>query len=321
MTAAPAHTPVLLDEVVAALAPRDQALYVDGTFGGGGYARALLTAARCRVIGIDRDPSAIAAGAALAQEHPDRLALIEGRFGEMAALLAPLGIGSGGVSGGIVLDLGVSSPQLDDPRRGFSFRADGPLDMRMGSSGSTAADLVNTLPEAALSKLIYVYGEERFSRRVARAIAEARQKAPLTRTTELAELVRAVVPASDGIDPATRTFQALRIEVNDELGELERALHTAERLLAAGGRLAIVSFHSLEDRRVKDFLRERSPTAPRGSRHRPESPPRPPSFRLLNRKPVTSDTAEIARNPRSRSARLRAAERTSAPPWASSEAA
>jgi 16S rRNA (cytosine1402-N4)-methyltransferase len=222
---------------------------------------------------------------------------------------------------GILFDLGVSSPQLDDPRRGFSFRADGPLDMRMGSSGSTAADLVNTLPEAALSKLIYVNGEERFSRRVARAIAAARQKAPLTRTTELAELVRAVVPAGDGIDPATRTFQALRIEVNDELGELERALHAAERLLAAGGRLAIVSFHSLEDRRVKDFLRERSPTAPRGSRHRPDSPPRPPSFRLLTRKPVTSSAAEIARNPRARSARLRAAERTSAPPWASSEAA
>jgi len=321
MTAAPAHTPVLLDEVIAALATRDEALYLDGTFGGGGYARALLSAARCRVIGIDRDPSALAAGKALASEHPDRLMLIEGRFGEMAALLAPLGIGPGGVSGGIVLDLGVSSPQLDDPARGFSFRAEGPLDMRMGSGGATAADLVNTLPEAALAKLIYIYGEERFSRRVARAIAQARKKAPLTRTTELAELVRAAVPSSGGIDPATRTFQALRIEVNDELGELERALHAAERLLAAGGRLAIVSFHSLEDRRVKDFLRERSAAAPRGSRHRPAAPAGSPSFRLLTRKPVTPSAAEIARNPRARSARLRAAERTAAPPWASSEAA
>jgi 16S rRNA (cytosine1402-N4)-methyltransferase len=321
MNTAPRHAPVLLDEVLAALAPRDGALYVDGTFGGGSYTRALLSAARCRVIGVDRDPSAIAAGEALAREHPDRLVLIEGRFGEMAELLAPLGSGAGGVSGGIVLDLGVSSPQLDDPSRGFSFRAEGPLDMRMGKGGTTAAELVNTLPEAALAKLIYVYGEERFARRVARAIAEARKKAPLTRTTELAALVRAAVPTSGNIDPATRTFQALRIEVNDELGELERALHAAERLLAAGGRLAIVSFHSLEDRRVKEFLRERSTAAPRGSRHRPVAPARAPSFRLIDRKPVTPGAAEIARNPRARSARLRAAERTAAPPWAGAEAA
>jgi 16S rRNA (cytosine1402-N4)-methyltransferase len=321
VTAAPAHIPVLLEEVVAALAPRDGALYVDGTFGGGGYARALLSAARCRVIGIDRDPSAVAAGQAVVDQHRDRLLLIEGRFGEMAELLAPLGIGPGGVAGGIVLDLGVSSPQLDDPSRGFSFRAEGPLDMRMGKSGTSAADLVNTLPEAALAKLIYVYGEERFARRVARAITEARKKAPLTRTDDLAELVRAVVPTSGGIDPATRTFQALRIEVNDELGELERALHAAERLLAAGARLAIVSFHSLEDRRVKEFLRERSAAAPRASRHRPLAPARAPSFRLLNRKPVTPSAAEIARNPRARSARLRAAERTAAPLWVGAEAA
>jgi 16S rRNA (cytosine1402-N4)-methyltransferase len=321
MTAAFAHTSVLLDEAVAALAPRDQALYVDGTFGGGGYSRALLSAARCRVIGIDRDPAAVAAGEALAATSKDRFMVIEGRFGEMSALLAPLDIGPGAVSGGIVLDLGVSSPQIDDARRGFSFRTDGPLDMRMGSSGATAADLVNTLPEAALAKLIYVYGEERFARRVARAITAARQKAPLTRTTELAEVVRAVVPTSGGIDPATRTFQALRIEVNDELGELDRALHAAERLLAAGGHLVVVSFHSLEDRRVKDFLRERSTTAPRGSRHRPSAPANPASFRILSRKPVTPGAAEIARNPRARSARMRAAERTAAPPWETVEAA
>ncbi|HEX7970205.1 MAG TPA: 16S rRNA (cytosine(1402)-N(4))-methyltransferase RsmH [Stellaceae bacterium] len=307
-----AHTPVLLDEAVSALAPRDDALYVDGTFGAGGYSRALLAAARCRVIGIDRDPRAVDRGSALAREHPGRLTVLEGRFGDMEALLASLGISN---VAGIALDLGVSSPQIDDPARGFSFRADGPLDMRMGSDGATAADLVNTLPESALANLIYIYGEERFARRVARAIVAARKKAPLTRTGELAQVVRAVVPISGGIDPATRTFQALRMEVNDELGELDRALTAAERLLAPGGRLAIVSFHSLEDRKVKDFLRQRSEAAPRGSRHRPLAPARAPSFRLLTRKPVTPGAAEIARNPRARSARLRAAERTTAPSW------
>lgn len=314
MTAAPPalHAPVLVDEAVAALAPRDDALYVDATFGAGGYSRALLAAARCRVVAIDRDPAAVARGGDLAHSHPGRFTVVEGRFGDMEALLARLGIRE--VSG-IALDLGVSSPQIDDPARGFSFRADGPLDMRMGAGGTTAADLVNTLPEGALANLIYIYGEERFARRVARAIVAARQKAPLTRTGELAQVVRAVVPTSGGIDPATRTFQALRVEVNDEMGELERALAAAERLLAPGGRLAIVSFHSLEDRRVKDFLRERSDAAPRVSRHLPATASRSPSFKLLTRKPVTPSAAEIARNPRARSARLRAAKRTAAPPW------
>jgi 16S rRNA (cytosine1402-N4)-methyltransferase len=238
--------------------------------------------------------------------------VLEGRFGDMEALLATLGISA---VAGIALDLGVSSPQLDDPARGFSFRADGPLDMRMGTGGASAADLVNTLPEATLANLIYIYGEERFARRVARAIVAQREAAPLTRTIELAKLVRAVVPTSGGIDPATRTFQALRMEVNDELGELKRALAAAERLLAPGGRLAIVSFHSLEDRKVKDFLRQRSDAAPQASRHRPAAPARAPSFRLLTRKPVTPGDAELARNPRARSARLRAAERTDAAPW------
>jgi 16S rRNA (cytosine1402-N4)-methyltransferase len=307
-----AHTPVLLDEAVSALAPQDDGLYVDGTFGAGGYSRALLAAARCRVIGIDRDPRAVERAGAVTREHPGRFTVIEGRFGDMAALLGALGISA--VSG-IALDLGVSSAQLADARRGFSFRADGPLDMRMGSGGASAADIVNTLPESALANLIYIYGEERFARRVARAIVAARKTAPLTRTTELAQLVRAVVPTSGGIDPATRTFQALRMEVNDELGELDRALAAAERLLAPGGRLAIVSFHSLEDRKVKDFLRQRSAMAPQGSRHRPATPVRAPSFRLLTRKPVTPGAAELARNPRARSARLRAAERTDAVPW------
>jgi 16S rRNA (cytosine1402-N4)-methyltransferase len=311
MTAALAHTPVLVDEVVAALAPAAGRLYLDATFGAGGYSRALLAAAPCRIVAIDRDPIAVASGGALAAAFPGRLTVVEGRFGEMEAILARLGISA---LAGIALDLGVSSPQLDDAARGFSFRADGPLDMRMGREGATAADLVNTLPETALANLIYIYGEERFARRVARAIVAARRDVPLTRTSELARVIRGVVPGSGGIDPATRTFQALRIEVNDELGELDRALAAAERLLAPGGRLAIVSFHSLEDRRVKDFLKARSAAAPRGSRHLPTLPAAAPSFRLLARKALQPGAAEIARNPRARSARLRAAERTAAPP-------
>jgi 16S rRNA (cytosine1402-N4)-methyltransferase len=312
MTAAPVHAPVLLDEAIAALEPRAEATYVDGTFGAGGYSRALLAAANCRVIAIDRDPAAIALGGELARANPGRFTLVEGRFGDMEALLAALGVSA---VAGIALDLGVSSPQLDDPQRGFSFRADGPLDMRMGREGASAADLVNNLSESALANLIYIYGEERFARRVARAIVAARREAPLTRTAELARIVRAAVPVSGTIDPATRTFQALRMEVNDELGELERALLAAERLLAPGGRLVIVAFQSLEDRKVKEFLRQRSAEAPLGSRHRPAPPPRAPSFRLIARKPIMPGAAEIARNPRARSARLRAAERTQAPVW------
>jgi 16S rRNA (cytosine1402-N4)-methyltransferase len=305
------HVPVLLDESIAALAPRDGGIYVDGTFGAGGYSHALLAAARCRVIAVDRDPAAVAAGGELMQRYAG-LTVVEGRFGEMETLLARLGIST--VSG-IALDLGVSSPQLDDAARGFSFRGDGPLDMRMAREGQTAADLVNSLSESALANLIYIYGEERFARRVARAIVAARREAPVTRTAELARIVRTVVPTSGGIDPATRTFQALRMEVNDELGELERGLLAAERLLAPGGRLAVVSFHSLEDRQVKEFLRQRSSDAPRGSRHRPAAPARAPSFRLITRKPIVPGATEIARNPRARSARLRAAERTEAPAW------
>jgi 16S rRNA (cytosine1402-N4)-methyltransferase len=312
MTAAPLHAPVLLDEAIAALAPRAEATFVDGTFGAGGYSRALLAAANCRVIAIDRDPAAIALGGELARVNPGRFTVVEGRFGDMEALLAALGVSA---VAGIALDLGVSSPQLDDPQRGFSFRADGPLDMRMGREGASAADLVNNLSESALANLIYICGEERFARRVARAIVAARREAPLTRTAELARIVRAAVPVSGTIDPATRTFQALRMEVNDELGELERALLAAERLLAPGGRLVIVAFQSLEDRKVKDFLRQRSAAAPHGSRHRPSLPARAPSFRIIARKPIMPGAAELARNPRARSARLRAAERTAAPVW------
>lgn len=306
----PPHVPVLLAETIAALAPRDDALYLDGTFGAGGYSSALLDAARCRVIAIDRDPAAVRAGEDLTSRYPGRLTIVRGRFGDMERLLAPLGVTA---LAGVALDLGVSSPQIDDAERGFSFRLDGPLDMRMGSDGPTAADLVNTLTEAALADIIFRFGEERFARRVARAIVTARQSAPLTRTGELATLVRKAVPTSGTIDAATRTFQALRIEVNDELGEIDRGLLAAERLIMPGGRLAVVAFHSLEDRRVKDFLRARSSAAPRGSRHLPAGRAHDPSFRLLNRKPVVPGAAEIARNPRARSARLRAAERTAAP--------
>jgi 16S rRNA (cytosine1402-N4)-methyltransferase len=307
------HAPVLLAEVVAALAPRDGSLYLDGTFGAGGYARALLEAARCRVVGIDRDPAALGRGEALAAQYGERLALIEGRFGDMVELLAARGIDA---VDGIALDLGVSSPQLDDAARGFSFRGDGPLDMRMGRDGETAADLVNGLPEAELAKLIFELGEERHARRVSKAIVSARTQAPITRTGALAEIVRRAVPrANDGIDPATRTFQALRLVVNDEMGELDRGLVSAERLLAPGGRLAVVAFHSLEDRRVKTFLRDRSQEGAGTSRHAPVTTRRAPSFKLLYRRAVRPSDAEQAANPRARSARLRAAERTTAPIW------
>jgi 16S rRNA (cytosine1402-N4)-methyltransferase len=308
------HAPVLLAETIDALAPHDDGIYVDGTFGRGGYTRALLDRARCRVFAIDRDPEAVASGAALARAAGGRLTLIEGSYGDMATLLGTAGIAA---VAGIALDLGPSSPQLDDPARGFSFRGDGPLDMRMARHGTTAADLVNTLPEAALADIIFLYGEERFSRRIARAVLAARAAAPIRRTGELAAIVRKVVPAQPGgIDPATRTFQALRIAVNDELGELERGLAAAERLLAPGGRLVVVSFHSLEDRRVKTFLRQRSAAAPRGSRHLPAAGRETAaSFRLLTKKAVRPGEAELTRNPRARSARLRAAERTAAPPF------
>jgi 16S rRNA (cytosine1402-N4)-methyltransferase len=308
------HIPVLLDGVIDVLSPHDDAVYVDGTFGGGGYSEALLNAAHCRVFGIDRDPEAMRRGRDLAERYGERLHILEGRFGEMAQLLALVNTDP---VAGIALDLGVSSTQLDAPERGFSFRFDGPLDMRMSGAGQSAADLVATLSESDLAEVIRALGEERFARRIARAINAARQRRPIRRTTELAEIVRAVIPQSEpGQDPATRTFQALRIAVNDEIGELDRGLAAAEQLLMPGGRLAVVSFHSLEDRRVKEFLRRRSDMAPRASRHRPvaaESPP--PSFTLLTRRAVKPSAAEIAHNPRARAARLRAAARTAAPPW------
>jgi len=308
-----AHIPVMVEATLAALAPRDDAVYVDATFGAGGYSEALLGAARCRVFGIDRDPDAVARGTALAARYGGRLTLIAGPFGDMERLLGPF---SPGPVAGIAFDLGVSSMQLGEAGRGFSFRHDGPLDMRMSRAGETAAELIARLSERELSGLIRALGEERFAGRVARAIAAAQQRRPLATTGELATIVRAAVPRREpGLDSATRTFQALRIAVNDELGELDRGLAAAERLLMPGGRLAVVSFQSLDDARVKSFLRQRS-EASRGSRH---LPPRPdggaPSFTLLSRRPLRPGPAEIARNPRARSARLRGAERTNAPPF------
>jgi len=308
------HIPVLLDDVLDVLAPRDDAVYVDGTFGGGGYSEALLNAAHCRVFGIDRDPEAVRRGRDLAERYGERLRILEGRFSDMAQLITSVNTDP---VAGITLDLGVSWTQLDAPERGFSFRFDGPLDMRMSSAGQSAADLVASLSESELAEVIRALGEERFARRIAHAINAARQRQPIRRTTELADIVRAAIPQSEpGQDPATRTFQALRIAVNDELGELDCGLAAAEQLLAPGGRLAVVSFHSLEDRRVKKFLRRRSDMAPRASRHRPaETGSSPPSFTLLTRRAVKPSAAEIARNPRARAARLRAAARTAAPPW------
>jgi 16S rRNA (cytosine1402-N4)-methyltransferase len=302
-----AHTPVMLDEVLEAIAPRDGAHYTDGTFGGGGYARGLLESANCSVLGIDRDPDAVARGRELAVRYPGRLAIVQGRFSEMDSLLMESGHAH---TDGVVLDLGVSSFQFDEPERGFSFREDGPLDMRMSKAGPSAADLVNTADEKILTDIIRRLGEERQARRIARAIIAAR---PLTRTRELAEVVaKALGPAAlrQPIHPATRTFQALRIYVNDELGELERGLVAAERVLKSGGRLAVVAFHSLEDRIVKRFLAERS-KAPASSRHMPEGrAAHKQTFRLVWPRARMPGEDEIARNPRARSARLRAAERT-----------
>ncbi len=310
------HTPVLLREVLQALEPRDGAIYVDGTFGAGGYTTAILEAADCRVFGIDRDPRALQAGEQLARRYPGRLRVLGGCYGDMVRLLGDIGVER---VDGVALDIGVSSMQIDDPARGFSFRADGPLDMRMGEgAAASAADVVNTMAEGDLADIIYAYGEERASRRIAAAIVRDRAERPFTTTAQLAGLIRRVVKKSkDGIDPATRTFQALRIHVNDELGELSRGLEAAERLLVPGGRLAVVSFHSLEDRKVKEFLLARSGQGPRPSRHLPESGGETPSpsFRLLKRGTVKPGAAEIETNPRARSARLRAAERTRSPSW------
>jgi 16S rRNA (cytosine1402-N4)-methyltransferase len=304
------HVPVMLREVLSQIAAKSGGQYLDATFGAGGYTRALLEAADCRVIALDRDPAAVASGAPLVEQAKGRLVIAEERFSRLDAIAREL---ARAALDGIVLDLGVSSMQLEEAERGFSFRHDGPLDMRMERQGPSAADVVNYYPETELARAIATLGEERRARAVARAIVTARKKRPLRRTGELAEIVREVVPGSKGgIDPATRTFQALRVLVNDELFELAAALTAAERALKPGGRLVVVSFHSLEDRLVKTFLTARGRAAP-VSRHRPEAKSLPPTFRLITRKPLVPSPEEIAQNPRARSAKLRAAERTDAP--------
>jgi 16S rRNA (cytosine1402-N4)-methyltransferase len=303
------HVPVLLDEVIHALAIQPGDTVVDGTFGAGGYSRALLGVGAGRVIGLDRDPDAIAEGRSLVPDT--RLTLIEERFSQMDRVLAERGIGP---VDAIALDIGVSSMQLDRADRGFSFSADGPLDMRMSRAGQTAADFLNSADEAEIARVLRDFGEEPRARAIARAIVANR---PIERTSDLAAIVRRAVGYRPGqkADPATRTFQAIRIHLNAELEELEEGLQAAERSLKPGGRLAVVTFHSLEDRIVKRFFRERSGTTPAGSRHRPVAAQGPaPTFERVA-KPVSPSQGEIARNPRARSARLRSAIRTSAPVW------
>jgi 16S rRNA (cytosine1402-N4)-methyltransferase len=307
---APRHIPVLGREAVALLDPRQGGIYVDATFGAGGYSRAILDTEGTRVIGIDRDRSAIAGGFDLVERSAGRLTLVEDRFSNLADICAAQGISS---VDGVVMDVGVSSMQLDEAARGFSFRNDGPLDMRMGHEGPTAADVIAKASEADLANIIYIFGEERHSRAVARAIVAARKQAAITTTRALADIVAKVVWSKPGeIHPATRTFQGLRIFVNQELDELHLALAAAESVLTPGGRLVVVSFHSLEDRIVKNFLTERA-RAGGGSRHRPQIAQLAPSLVILTKRPVTADDEEISANPRARSAKLRAAMRTDAP--------
>jgi 16S rRNA (cytosine1402-N4)-methyltransferase len=321
MTASPApkgHAPVMAAEVVAALAPKAGEVFVDGTFGGGGYSLALLDAADCKVYGIDRDPDAIARGRALEARFKGRLVLLEGCFSEMDSLLEAAGEDK---VDGVALDLGVSSFQLDEPSRGFSFLRDGALDMRMSKAGLSAAEVVNTFSERQLADIFFAFGEEKKSRRIAKKIVAARAVKPIATTAELSALVCKALGAktsrgASALHPATRVFQALRIFVNRELDELERGLAAAERILREGGRLAVVSFHSLEDRIVKTFLKQRSGNIPQGSRHSPpDATPgkwREPTLFLPLKKAQTPGEAEIEANPRARSAKLRVAVRTAA---------
>jgi 16S rRNA (cytosine1402-N4)-methyltransferase len=311
MTAAASrHISVLGREALEMLAPRDGGIYLDATFGAGGYSRMILETDGTRVVGIDRDRSAITGGFDLVERAGGRLTLVEDRFSNLDEICTAQGIEA---VNGVVMDVGVSSMQLDQAARGFSFRLGGPLDMRMGHDGPTAADVVARASETDLANIIYIFGEERHSRAVARAIVAARKEAPITTTQALADIVGRVVRSKPNeIHPATRTFQALRIFVNEELDELHLALAAAERVLKPGGRLVVVSFHSLEDRIVKDFLNQRG-KAGGGSRHLPELAQAAPSFQILTKRPVTPGEVEIAANPRARSAKLRAAERTAAP--------
>ena len=307
------HIPVMLPQVLEALQPKDGEIYVDATFGAGGYSRAILESAECRVYAIDRDPNASLLADALARDFPGRFLFLSGCFGDMLSILSAEGVGS---IDGLVMDIGVSSMQIDQAERGFSFRQDGPLDMRMSQKGISASVLVNTLPEKELADLLYTYGEERASRKIAKAIVEARAETPIETTAQLAAIVRSVVRKTSDTDPATKTFQALRIQVNDELGELERALDQSPRLLREGGRLIVVTFHSLEDRIVKKFMR---PSGHAASRHdmaalvQQQEEAGLHLFDLPTRKAVLANADEIRRNPRARSAKMRWAVRNTVP--------
>ncbi len=316
------HAPVMLQEVLEALAPHDGGIYVDATFGRGGYSLGILKSADCQVWGIDRDPTAVAVGQDLEKQWPGKFRILKGRFSDMVNLLADQDITQ---VDGIALDLGVSSPQLEEANRGFSFSMDGPLDMRMGDEGPTAADVVNMSEEVELARIIWEYGEERFSRRIAKSIVKARELQPITRTLQLAEIIQGCMPrGASKIHPATRTFQALRIYVNDELHELEEGLKASEILLAPQGRLAVVAFHSLEDRRVKTFLRQKSEKPGGEYRHLPipvsEQEEFKPTFKTLWKKARRPTDEEVKQNARARSARLRAATRTTIPVGVSHEA-
>ena len=305
------HIPVLLSEVLTALQPKAGETYLDATFGAGGYSSAILDAADCKVLALDRDPTAVAVARALIERYAGRLTVVESAFSAMGEVWRDLYETQ---ADGIVLDIGVSSMQLDQPARGFSFMTDGPLDMRMSADGETAADILNTASDTEIADILYKYGEERQSRRIAKAIVAARADKKFTRTLELANLVERVIGRKPGDHkhPATRTFQGLRIAVNRELDELKDALAAAEQLLKPGGRLVVVTFHSLEDRIVKDFLRERSDRAARGSRFLPEETKSSPRFQVVNQRALSPTDEEVCVNPRARSARLRAAVRTQA---------
>ena len=308
MTEKTPHIPVLLNEVVESIAPKDGGVYVDGTFGAGGYTRAVLDAADCTVYAIDRDPDAIREGQKLVEAYKGRLHLLHGTFGEMAELVRGEGVD---FVDGVMLDIGVSSMQIDRAERGFSFQKDGALDMRMSQNGLSAADVLNTFGEREITDIIYKYGEERFSRRIAAAVVEQRKTAPFKTTLEFADLIRRTVPHKrEDIDPATRSFQALRIYVNDELGQLESGLSAAHDLLKAGGRMAIVSFHSLEDRIVKTFMQEKSGKTANPSRYMPVVEKQAATLKTITKKPILPTESETKFNPRARSARLRVAEKT-----------
>lgn len=308
------HVPVMLSEVLDYMQIRDGGIYVDATFGHGGYTRAILDTADCMVYALDRDPEAEERASDMMAEYDGRLRFIRGNFGDLELLLNRIGVEH---VDGVCFDLGVASSQLDDSGRGFSFRHDGPLNMRMDGGRPNAADIIAAMDAEQLADIIENYGEEKMAARVARAIVEARKITPITTTSQLADVVRRVVPRSrDGLDPATRTFQALRIYVNDEMGELERGLIQAEKLLSVGGRLVTVAYHSLEDRMVKEFLKTRAGKTPNSSRHMPAvTPLHKPSFNLITRKSVAPSNEETITNPRASSAKLRAAERTSATVW------